>query len=296
MQVPASPNACDLCEAAGAQEATPPSAAVKQRREVIYRHTFLVRLTHWLNALVIVLLVGTGLNIFNAHPQLYWGVRGDEYDRPLLSIHAQMVGQVVHGITRIGALSFDSSGVLGWSKVQGDWAARAWPSWITLPSFQDLADARRWHFLLAWVLVTNGVVYLVWSLGIRHLQHDLWPNWTDVRSIPRSILDHIRLKHPTGEAAKRYNVLQRLAYLCIILLIGGMIATGLSMSPGFDAAAPWLLTLFGGRQSARTLHFIFAALIVLFIVVHLTEVALAGPLNEIRSMVTGRYVVPREHH
>jgi thiosulfate reductase cytochrome b subunit len=156
-------------------------------------------------------MVGTGLAIFNAHPQLYWGARGDEYDKPALSIHAAIIGQGVHGVTRIGPFRFDTTGVLGWSMANGQWANRAWPSWITLPSFQDLADARRWHFLLAWILVLNGAAYLAWSLGSRHLQRDLWPTRTDLRSIPRSIVDHIKLKHPAGEAAKRYNVLQRLA-------------------------------------------------------------------------------------
>ena len=103
------------------------------------------------------------------------------------------------------------------------------------------------------------------------------------------------LKHPTGEAAKRYNVLQRLAYLGVILLITVMVLTGLTMSPGFDAFFPWLLDLFGGRQTARSIHFISASLIVLFIIVHLVEVVLAGPINEVRSMLTGRYVVPKEH-
>lgn len=270
------------------------SARPNRGREVIYRHTVLVRLTHWLNALTIVLLVGTGLCIFNAHPQLYWGARGDIYDKPVLSIHAAIVGGSVHGVTRIGPLWLDTTGVLGWSKAHGQWTNRAWPSWITLPSFQDLADARRWHFLLAWILALNGAAYLTWSLGARHLQHDLWPTRSDLEAIPRSILDHIKLKHPVGEAARRYNVLQRLAYLGIIGLIAGMVATGLTMSPGVDAAAPWLLDLFGGRQSARTLHFIFASLIVLFVLVHLVEVVLAGPLNEIRSMLTGRYALPRD--
>jgi thiosulfate reductase cytochrome b subunit len=108
-------------------------------------------------------------------------------------------------------------------------------------------------------------------------------------------MDHIRLRHPTGEAAKRYNVLQRFAYLGLIALVIGMVTTGLTMSPGFDAFAPWLLDLCGGRQSARSLHFIFASLITAFIIVHLIEVVLAGPVNEIRSMITGRYAVPQEH-
>jgi thiosulfate reductase cytochrome b subunit len=271
------------------------SGEVRKPREVIYRHAFLVRLTHWINALAIVFMIGTGLNIFNAHPRLYWGVRGDEYDRPLVSIQAYNTPDGPRGLTKIGPATFDTTGVLGLAQTQGHWIAKAWPSWITIPSFQDLADARRWHFLVAWFLVGNGVIYGLWALLSGHARKDLWPTRADLRSIPQSIIDHIKLKHPTGEAAKRYNVLQRFAYIGVITLITGMVATGLTMSPGVDAAAPWLLDLFGGRQTARTLHFVFASLIVLFVIVHLTEVVLAGPLNEIRSMITGRYAVPREH-
>ena len=265
-------------------------------REVIHRHTLAVRLTHWVNALAIVLLIGTGLNIFNAHPQLYWGHIGSEFDHAWLSLHP---APGAHGVTRgetvIGPLHLDTTGSLGWSKQGGRWTARGWPEWITIPSFTDLADARRWHFFLAWVLAANGVVYLAWSLASRHLQRDLWPTLGDLRAIPRSVWEHLRNRHPTGEAAKRYNVLQRLAYLGLIGLVAGMIFTGLTMSPGINAAAPWLLELFGGRQSARSLHFLFATGVVLFIVVHLSQVVLAGPINETRSIVTGRYAVPRPH-
>jgi thiosulfate reductase cytochrome b subunit len=112
--------------------------------------------------------------------------------------------------------------------------------------------------------------------------------WADIKH-------HARLQFPTGEAARRYNVLQKFAYLSVlILLIPGMILTGFTMSPGLDAALPWLLDLFGGRQSARSLHFIFAMGIVAFIVVHLAMVVLAGPINEVRSMITGRYRLPKE--
>jgi thiosulfate reductase cytochrome b subunit len=269
----------------------------RARGEVIYRHAFLVRLTHWVNALAIFILVGSGLNIFNAHPRLYWGSKGDQYDPAWLSIDS-LAGThgVPRGVTRIGWLRFDTTGVLGWSHGHDQWTARAWPSWITIPRFQDLADARHWHFMFAWILVINGLVYLAWSLPARHVQRDLWPTWSDLKTIPRSVLDHLRLRHPTGEEAKRYNVLQRLAYLGLILLVVGMVMTGLTLSPGIDAFAPWLLNVFGGRQSARSLHFVFASLIVLFIVVHLIEVVLAGPINEVRSMITGRYTVRPERH
>jgi thiosulfate reductase cytochrome b subunit len=263
--------------------------------ESFYRHRAPVRLTHWINALCILFLLGSGLNIFNAHPRLYWGKYGADSDTAFFSIGAYNTPQGTRGITEIGHTDFDTTGVLGWSKVHGEYAARAWPTWLTIPSFQDLADARHWHFLFAWILALNGAFYVIWSFATRHLQKDIWPTRADILAVPRSILDHVRLRHPTGEAAKRYNVLQRLAYLGVGLLIVLMVLTGLTMSPGFDAFFPWLLDLFGGRQTARSLHFISASLIVLFIVVHLVEVLLAGPINEVRSMLTGRYVVPKEH-
>ena len=145
------------------------------------------------------------------------------------------------------------------------------------------------------MLAVNGLLYLAWSLARRHIQRDLWPSRKDLRSLPRDVLDHLKNKHPRGEAAKQYNVLQKLAYLGLIGLVAGMVLTGLTMSPGIDAAAPWLLDLLGGRQSARTLHFACATLIVLFILVHLSQVLLAGPINETRSILTGRFAVPPEH-
>ncbi|HZT04358.1 MAG TPA: cytochrome b/b6 domain-containing protein [Steroidobacteraceae bacterium] len=242
---------------AGALAARRRSACVEPARDVIYRHAWPVRVTHWINALTLFILVGSGLNILNAHPRLYWGQKGSDFDHPFITLHA-------------------------------------WPDWLTVPSYTDLADARHWHFFFAWVLVANAAVYLLWSFASRHIQRDLWPTRADLRAIPRSIRDHLALRHPTGEAAKRYNVLQRLAYLGLLTLVFGMVVTGLAMSPGLDAFAPWLVSALGGRQSARTLHFLFASSIVLFIAVHLTEVVLAGAINEVRSMITGRYTVPRE--
>lgn len=262
--------------------------------ELFYRHKAPVRLTHWINALCILFLLGSGLNIFNAHPRLYWGKYGADADHAFFSIDAISGENGARGRTKIGPWQIDTTGVLGWSNVNGEYQARGWPDWLTIPSFQDLADARHWHFLFAWLLVLNGLFYLAYSLYARHLQRDIWPTLGDLRDIPRSIIDHIRLRHPTGEAAKRYNVLQRFAYLGVILLVSLMVLTGLSMSPGFNAIFPQLLDVFGGRQSARSIHFISATLIVLFVFVHLVEVVLAGPFNEIRSMLTGYYRVPPE--
>lgn len=270
--------------------------AARPRREIIHRHAWPVRVTHWINAVTIFILVGSGLNIFNAHPRLYWGQAGADFDRPFVALEAVRTPSGLRGRTAIGPLRLDTTGVLGASREEGKETARAWPDWLTLPSYTDLADARHWHFFFAWVLVANGALYLAWSLASRHIQRDLWPTTGDLRAIPRSIIDHLKLQHPQGEAARRYNVLQRLAYLGLLALLLGMVVTGLSLSPGIDAFAPWLVTALGGRQTARTLHFLFAFTIVLFIVVHLIEVVLAGPINEVRSMITGRYVVRGERH
>jgi thiosulfate reductase cytochrome b subunit len=283
-----------LTPTAGPASETRRSGA-RPRREVIHRHAWPVRLTHWVNALTIFIMVGSGLNIFNAHPRLYWGRAGDNFDKPFVALEAVQTPGGMRGRTVIGPLKFDTTGVLGVSREDGAQTARAWPDWLTLPSYTDLADARHWHFFFAWILVANGALYLAWSLASRHVQRDLWPTATDLRAIPRSIIDHIKLRHPKGEAAKRYNVLQRVAYLGLVALVLGMALTGLAMSPGFDAFAPWLVVVLGGRQTARTLHFLFAFAIVLFIAVHLIEVVLAGPINEVRSMITGRYTVPAEH-
>jgi thiosulfate reductase cytochrome b subunit len=273
----------------------PDQARSKPEREVIYRHSGLVRLTHWINALAIFILVGSGLNIFNAHPQLYWGQKGSELDVPFLALKALDGPNGPRGQTVVGPLHFDTTGILGASRQGGDLVARGWPEWLTIPSYTDLADARHWHFFFAWILVLNGLAYVLWGVASRHFARDLWPTKADLKAIPRAILDHLRFNHPAGPAAKRYGVLQRLTYLGLIIAVAGMVLTGLSMSPGVDAFARWLPQLFGGRQSARALHFVFASSILLFIVVHLVEVLLAGPINEVRSMITGRYAVPPEH-
>ncbi len=286
-------SASELQSGSGALEKLDNSAPYT---EVIYRHRGPVRLTHWINVICVLFLLGSGLNIFNAHPRLYWGKYGADADHAFFSIDAISGESGPRGVTQIGSWHFDTTGILGWSKVNGEYQARGWPSWLTIPSFQDLADARHWHFLFAWLLVFNGLIYLGHGLYVRHLQTDIWPTLGDLKDIPRSVADHVRLRHPSGAAAKRYNVLQRLAYLGVIILISLMVLTGLSMSPGFNAIFPRLLDIVGGRQSARSIHFALASLIVLFVFIHVIEVMLAGPVNEIRSMLTGYYRLPSDRH
>ena len=259
--------------------------------DVIYRHTLPVRATHWVNVLCLLVLLMSGLQIFNAHPKLYFGNRSDP-DHAVLSLRAvQRSDGTPAGLTTIGNVTFDTTGVLGLSRgADGQLEARGFPSWITLPSYRDLATGRRWHFFFAWLFVLNGLAYLAYSLWSGHLRRDLAPTRLQLRNIGHDIAEHIRLRFPKGEEAKRYNVLQKLAYLAVVLgLLPLVVLTGLTMSPGLDAAFPFLVEIFGGRQSARTIHFLCATGIVLFVIVHVVMVLISGVWNNLRSMITGRY-------
>jgi thiosulfate reductase cytochrome b subunit len=166
-----------------------------------------------------------------------------------------------------------------------------------VPSWRDLATGRRWHFFFAWLFAINGLVYLAFGLFGGHFRRDLLPTRAQLApaNIRHEIVTHARLRFPKGEEAKRYNVLQKLSYIGVALVaLPLMVATGLTMSPGLDAAWPWLPELFGGRQSARSIHFICASLVVLFVIVHLVMVVASGTWNNIRSMITGRYAIDVE--
>ena len=268
--------------------------AARPRFEIrtIVRHRWPLRLMHWLNLACMLAMVGSGLQILNAHPALYWG-DASHFDTPLLAAQAMRENGQLRGVTRIGSATFDTTGVLGVSDdAQGAPTSAVVPGWAMIPSWRDLAAGRHWHFFFAWLWVINGVVYLAWSLASRHLSRDLTMQRRDWRGIGHSILDHLRFRHPEGEAAARYNPLQKLAYLIVIFVLAPLIIlTGLAMSPQMDTAMGWFLALVGGRQSARTLHFTAMSLFVLFAVVHVLMVIYAGPINEMRSMITGRFRV-----
>ena len=266
-----------------------PARAAPQGR-VIVRHSALVRVCHWVNAICFVVLLMSGMQIFNADPQLTWG-QTTNFTRPFfsLSAHEDDNGDPTAGVTTIFGHAFNTTGVLGASRGDdGDLEERGFPSWATLPSYQDLAMGRRWHFFFAWILVLNGLVYFANLILGRHIR-DLWPSGMELREIPRAVVDHLRLRFPSGDEALHYNVLQKLAYLSVVIAFPILILAGLTMSPAVDAAFPWLLTLFHGRQAARAVHFLLATYLVLFIIVHLVMVVLSGPINNLRSMITGRY-------
>ena len=264
----------------------------KPKQEVIYRHSGAVRVTHWVNVVALLVLLMSGLQIFNAHPALYLGAKSN-FDDPVMAMRPMKHGEEVVGVTTIAGWNIDTTNLFGLAYDEdGDYEIRGFPWSVTLPGHRDLATGRRWHFFFAWLFVINGLAYLIYSLVSGHLRNDLAPSGSELKHIGASIWEHIRLKFPQGEEAKRYNVLQKLAYLIVALvLLPLMLATGLAMSPGMDAGYPFLLEIFGGRQSARTIHFIAASGIVLFVVVHLVMVLITGVWNNLRSMITGRYVI-----
>ncbi len=233
--------------------------------DLVKRHSIVTRLWHWINVLAVVIMLMSGLMIFNAHPRLYWGEFGANPDRAWLEIA-------------------ETNGV-------------AFPSWATIPSTYSLADARLWHLAFAWVLALGLLFYLIWGLVRGHIIRDLHirANEWKPSHIWHDIKEHAALRFPTGVAALSYNVLQKLAYCGVLfVLLPLIILTGLTMSPNLNAGLSALLDLFGGRQSARSLHFIAAFGLVGFFLVHIAMVILAGPINEMRSMITGWYRLPKE--
>lgn len=274
-------------------ETKPDAAERLSGGDIVRRHRLSTRIWHWINAGTLVLMLMSGLMIFNAHPNLYWGQYGANPDPAWLEIGSQG-GE---GFLRVGEFRFETTGVLGlWDDDSGQQRKRAFPDWATIPSTYNLALSRRWHLTFAWVFAVGAVIYGFWSLVNGHLWRDLLPTRSELRpaNIWRDIKHHATLNFPKGAAALNYNILQKVSYLGVFVMLAVAVLTGLTMSPAMDAIWPWLLDLFGGRQSARSIHFIAALVLVLFFIVHLLMVLLVGPFNEIRSMITGRFRLPKE--
>jgi thiosulfate reductase cytochrome b subunit len=284
---------------ASAGAATLGAARVATRRPhaLYYRHALAVRIMHWINVVALTIMLMSGLAIFNAHPALYLGDSSYSGRPAWLEIGAREDAQGrASGYTRLFGHEFATTGVLGVSSDGGRMYAQGFPSWLTIPSHQWLAMARAWHFFFAWIFVVNGVCFIAYAIASRHFARDLWPTREDVRGIGASIVDHLRLRHPTGEAAKRYNVLQKLAYLVVVfVLLPLIVLMGLGMSPRLDTLFGGWVDWFGGRQTVRSIHFIVAWLLVAFVLVHVFEVIVTGFWNNVRSMITGRYRVPEEN-
>ena len=215
------------------------------------RHALTTRIWHWVNALSLVVLFMSGLNISNAHPHLYWGAWGFMPE-------------------------------MAWFDVP------RFPGWATIPSYYSLAGSRDWHVLFALIFAVGLLLYMIAALVNRHFRRDLVTSPREWRpaSILADIREHLRLNFDHGEG--KYNFLQKASYgLVIFILLPLMIVSGLAMSPGMEAALPWLTDLFGGRQSARSIHFLCAFALFAFFIVHVALVLLSGPLQQMRDMIFG---------
>ena len=269
-------------------------APLHTRRVTTFRHSAWVRVTHWIWVVALVVLFMSGLQIFNAHPNLNFG--NTTTFEPTATGANRLVLNIDNdgykGVTTVLGHTFDTSGVLGVSNGPEGPAARGFPSWMTIPGTQDLATGRLWHLLFAWVLLIDGVVFIAYGLVSGHIGRDLVPRLREFRSLPHDVVTHLRLQFSHGPDAPKYNLLQRIVYaLIMFVVLPVLILAGIEMSPGMDAALPWLRDALGGRQSARTIHFLLAWALVLFVVVHVVMVILSGLINNMRSMITGRFVV-----
>jgi thiosulfate reductase cytochrome b subunit len=265
-------------------------------QSIDYRHPWPVRLWHWTNAAAVLVLLATGLLIFDIHPHLYWGEDGQEGVGAFLSLSGNDLDAKVPATDlKVGSRHWNTTGLFG--SVIDDGFGGKYLLVAAPPADWQFGATRGWHFAFAWLLCLSFCMYLAYALLSGRLLRTLLPTRDDLRarSIVHELWLHARLKRARGESSRRYNSLQKLSYLAVIfLLIPTLVLSGLAMSNAATAAFPDLFILFGGRQSARSMHFIAAALLVVFALVHVFEVFVAGFLNTMRSMITGRFVVQRE--
>jgi thiosulfate reductase cytochrome b subunit len=244
----------------GDSACVPSSASSVPLTTVTPRHSALVRVTHWITTLCFLALLVSGVEILISHPRFYWGETGNILTTPLFKIPIPSSRALVP--TGYGYVLPDQN---GWS--------------------------RYLHFQAAWIVVLTGLLYMISALVTGHLRRNLLPGKTDLslRAFSNAIANHLRFQRPSEAEAWSYNVLQRLAYLSVIFVLFPLVIwTGLAMSPAFVSALPATVTLLGGQQSARTLHFFVSIALVIFLLVHVVMVCLAGFRNRMRAMITGR--------
>jgi thiosulfate reductase cytochrome b subunit len=230
------------------------------------RHPAMVRATHWITTLCFLALLVSGVEILISHPRFYWGEAGNVLTPPLFKLPIPSSRDTVP--TGYGYVLPDQN---GWS--------------------------RYLHFQSAWVAVITGLLYVIFGLLQGHFRRNLLPARTDIswRSLAAVIAQHLRLRPASDQKGWSYNVLQRVTYLLVIfVLFPSVVWTGLAMSPAIASVIPSVVAVLGGQQSARSIHFFVSVLLVLFLLVHITMVCLAGFRNRVRAMVTGRPAPEKE--
>jgi thiosulfate reductase cytochrome b subunit len=243
------------------------STTASHAKTYLPRHAALVRATHWITLFCFLALLISGLEIMISHPRFYWGEVGNVNTRPLFTIPIPSSRGTVPS---------------GYGFVMPD--ANGWSRYL--------------HFQTAWALVLTGLIYVIAGMGSGHFRKNLIPEPHDRtwRAYWRRIAQYLRHAPPDAAEEHSYNVLQRTAYLVVIFILFPLVIwTGLALSPAFDSAVPAAVNLLGGRQSARTLHFFVSGALLLFLVVHVTMVALSGFKRRMRAMISGRVPAPEEH-
>lgn len=231
------------------------------KKSWVFRHSYNARICHWINVVAFVYLLLSGIMIFLQFPELYWGKVGFQ------------------GYPAVFKLS--------------DWGL----SWEEADALGNRLWGRNYHYLFAWVFVFNGIAYLGWNLWQKQFYNKMLPRRSELSlsHLKADLFEHLRFQTPKGDAARQYNTLQKLSYLFVLfILFPFMFFSGLAQMPAFTAIWPELIDLFGGRQTARTLHVVGTVLLVLFVIIHVIEVFIAGAFNLLRSMITGNYALPTE--
>ena len=239
-------------------------------------HARWVRLTHWIAAVSVAALVFSGVEILMVHPRLYWGEAGNDLTAPLVELPISR--NYRHGGWTVPTPLLDGAG----APVS---AGR------TFEIFNENGWGRSLHFLAAWFLVIPGVVYLLTGTFGGHFRSHVWPKTKELapRLVWADVIDHLRFRIRRATGGPDYGLLQKVSYSLVVFVAAPLVVlTGLTLSPTVTAAFPFLLTLFGGFQSARTIHFGTFAALVLFVLVHLVMVVASGFIRQIRGMTLGR--------
>lgn len=255
---------------------------------LVYRHNWITRLTHWTNSVALLILLMSGLQIFNAFPNLHWGNKA-EPEEAFFSIYAAEDGGEVRGYTQLYGMRVDTTGWLGIQNTEMGPFPRAFPSWLTIPGYFWLAGGRRWHFFFAWLFVLNGLLYFLYNLVTGHVRKFFITPKETTKILPMMFY-YLRLRRESPQEGE-YNPLQKMAYTGAFFILTPLIVfSGMAMSPQLDVAFNSLPAMFGGRQSARSIHFILTFLFAFFTFGHVCMVLTTGLFNNMRSMITGWYI------